>query len=85
MADSVQSENTRIVLASDFLPDLLPLLPMPQRPAFPGMFLPIMLPAGPLAEAAIAAAQDISPFLTTFQQILNQMERLDDNWDVFAL
>ncbi|MFX0122624.1 MAG: hypothetical protein ACFFAE_03245 [Candidatus Hodarchaeota archaeon] len=36
-------------------------------------------------EAAIAEAQDISPFLTTFQQILNRMEQLDDNWDVFTL
>ena len=36
-------------------------------------------------EAAIAGAQDISPFLTDFQQILNRMEDLDDNWDVFTL
>ena len=57
MVDSVQSEDTGIVLAADYLPDLLPLLPMQHRPAFPGMLLPIMLPAGPFAEAAIAAAK----------------------------
>jgi hypothetical protein len=36
-------------------------------------------------EIAIAAVQDITPFITTFQQILNRMEQLDDNWDVFVL
>ncbi|MFX1506384.1 MAG: hypothetical protein ACFFDC_09740 [Promethearchaeota archaeon] len=36
-------------------------------------------------EAAIAAVEDISPFITAFQQILNRMEMLDDNWDVFTL
>lgn len=35
--------------------------------------------------AAIAATEDISPFIATFQQILNRMEQLDDNWDVFKL
>lgn len=45
-----------IVLAADSLPDILSLLPLTQRPAFPGMLLPVMLPAGPFAEAAYAAA-----------------------------
>ncbi|MFW9904999.1 MAG: hypothetical protein ACFFFH_11745, partial [Candidatus Thorarchaeota archaeon] len=36
-------------------------------------------------ETAIAAVEDISPFLMTFQQVLNRMEQLDDNWDVLTL
>ncbi|MBW2203279.1 MAG: endopeptidase La, partial [Deltaproteobacteria bacterium] len=46
-----------VVLAADSLPDLLPLLPLTQRPAFPGMLLPVILPPGPFAEAAYAAAK----------------------------
>ncbi len=53
---ATQQENLGLVLAADSLPDILPLLPLSQRPAFPGMLLPVMLPAGPFADAAYAAA-----------------------------
>lgn len=45
-----------VVLAADSLPDILPILPLTQRPAFPNMLLPVLLPAGPFAEAAYKAA-----------------------------
>ena len=35
--------------------------------------------------AIVAAVEDISPFITAFQQILNRMEQLDANWGVFTL
>ena len=54
--DSAQPDDREIVLAADYLPDVLPLLLVTQRPAFPGMLLPVILPAGPYAEAASAAA-----------------------------
>lgn len=55
-SDSAGSVDKEIVLAADYLPDVLPLLPVTLRPAFPGMLLPVILPAGPYAEAASAAA-----------------------------
>ena len=54
--DSAQPEDGEIVLAADYLPEVIPLLPVTQRPAFPGMLLPVILPPGPYAEAASAAA-----------------------------
>lgn len=45
-----------MVLAADSLPDIIPLLPLTQRPTFPGMLLPVLLPKGPFAEAAHKAA-----------------------------
>ena len=53
---TAQPENGEIVLASDYLPDLIPLIPMAQRPSFPGMLMPVMLHAGKFAEAAREAA-----------------------------
>ncbi|SPD72084.1 Lon protease 1 [uncultured Desulfobacterium sp.] len=54
--DEADKTVLEVVLASDSLPDILPLMPLTQRPAFPGMLLPVMLPAGPLADAAYEAA-----------------------------
>ncbi|MBW1851303.1 MAG: endopeptidase La [Deltaproteobacteria bacterium] len=54
--DAAKQASTEVVLAANSLPDILPLLPLTLRPAFPGMLLPVMLPAGPFAEAAFAAA-----------------------------
>ncbi len=56
ISGAAQRAGLEVILAADSLPDLLPLLPLTQRPAFPGMLLPVMLPAGPFAEAAYAAA-----------------------------
>ncbi|MBN2062808.1 MAG: endopeptidase La [Deltaproteobacteria bacterium] len=50
------SSNTEIILAEEFLPDILPLLPLTQWPVFPGIFLPMLVPKGPLAEAIQAVA-----------------------------
>jgi ATP-dependent Lon protease len=55
-SDGAEGTVLEVVLASDSLPDILPLMPLTQRPAFPGMLLPVMLPAGPAADAAYAAA-----------------------------
>ena len=54
--DAAKQASTEVVLAANSLPDILPLLPLTLRPAFPGMLLPVMLPSGPFAEAAFAAA-----------------------------
>jgi len=54
--ETARPPGMEVVLAADSLPDILPLLPLTQRPAFPGMLLPVMLPSGPFAEAAYAAA-----------------------------
>ena len=54
--DGTEGTVLEVVLASDALPDILPLMPLTQRPAFPGMLLPVLLPAGPAADAAYAAA-----------------------------
>lgn len=48
--------NTEIVLAEEFLPDIIPILPLTQWPVFPGIFLPILVPKGPLAEAVQSLA-----------------------------
>jgi len=56
ISDAAKQAGLEVVLAADSLPDIIPLLPLTQRPAFPGMLLPVMLPAGPFAEAAYAAA-----------------------------
>jgi len=55
-SDPVNQTEMEVVRATDSLPDLLPLLPLTQRSAFPGMLLPIMLVSGPVAEAAYVAA-----------------------------
>jgi len=54
--ENVTDGNKEVILASEYLPDILPLLPITHRPAFPGMVLPVMLPPGPFAEAAAEAA-----------------------------
>lgn len=48
---TAQNMNMELVLAEESLPDVLPLLPMTQWPVFPGMVMPVILPAGPFAEA----------------------------------
>jgi len=53
---SAEKATQEIILAADSLPDVLPLLPLTERPIFPGMMLPVMLPPGPFAKAAGAAA-----------------------------
>jgi len=53
---SAEKTTQEIILAADTLPDVLPLLPLTERPIFPGMMLPVMLPPGPFARAAGAAA-----------------------------
>ncbi|MBW1769323.1 MAG: LON peptidase substrate-binding domain-containing protein, partial [Deltaproteobacteria bacterium] len=53
---SAENATQEIILAADSLPDVLPLLPLTERPIFPGMMLPVMLPPGPFAKAAGAAA-----------------------------
>jgi ATP-dependent Lon protease len=54
--EAAQQENMKVVPAAEYLPDVLPLIPLTQRPVFPGMLLPLLLSAGPFAEAAMAAA-----------------------------
>ena len=49
------TEKLDLILAADSLPDVLPLLPLTERTAFPGMLLPVMIPPSPLAEAAYTA------------------------------
>ncbi len=56
MPESEIQAGLGMVLAADSLPDVLPLLPLSERPAFPGMMLPVMIPKGPTAEAAYTAA-----------------------------
>ena len=51
-----QQSGMGLVLSADSLPDVLPLIPITERPAFPGMLLPIMILKGPVADAAYAAA-----------------------------
>ena len=55
MADAAKDAKLDLILAADSLPDVLPLLPLTERTAFPGMLLPVMIPPGPLAEAAYKA------------------------------
>jgi len=57
--DTLNNEVKEVVLASESLPDVLPLLPLTHGPVFPGMLLPIVLPPGPFAEAADAAASSV--------------------------
>ena len=56
MSESAPQADLGLVLAADSLPDVLPLLPLSERPAFPGMLLPVVIPNGPIAEAAYASA-----------------------------
>ena len=55
-SDPENQTEMDVVLATESLPDILPLLPLTQRPAFPGMLMPVMLVSGPVAESAFAAA-----------------------------
>ncbi len=44
MEENKKNDNSRnIILASEFLPDIIPVLPVSQRPIFPGMILPIIV------------------------------------------
>lgn len=56
VSDTERQAGLGLVLAADSLPDILPLLPITERPAFPGMLLPIMILKSPVAKAAYEAA-----------------------------
>lgn len=50
-ADNNNGEDTRhIILASEILPDKVPILPVSQRPIFPGMILPIIISGDKLVQ-----------------------------------
>ncbi|MFW5844849.1 MAG: endopeptidase La [Planctomycetota bacterium] len=83
------AEQNALSKLDDALPDTVIALPMNQRPVFPTMMLPLMIPAGPLAEAArkaIDAQGGHVGFFLTAEPLENQEEyRFEDLHPVGAI
>ena len=56
MADDEHiNENKHLIIPSDILPDIIPIIPISQRPIFPGMMIPLVL----TGDKMIATAKEI--------------------------
>lgn len=55
--------KTSLVTARDILPDTAIILPLPNRPVFPQMLVPLILPSGPEADTLIKASESGSKFI----------------------
>ena len=52
MGESNNGTDSQVVLASEVLPDVIPIIPLSQRPIFPGMMMPLILSGEIMAKVA---------------------------------
>ena len=50
--DITNNEQSPIIVAHEFRPDIVPIIPISQRPIFPGMMIPLILTGDVMIETA---------------------------------
>jgi ATP-dependent Lon protease len=79
-----ESIDTEIVLASELLPDVLNIIPISQRPIFPGMMIPIVLTGDFMVETTNAIVQTESK-IGGVVLVRNQHDGMPNSGDMYDI